>query len=191
MVNGQPIEQVRLFKYFGRVLSENNGNILCVEGNLRKSWAWCRRISTIIKKEGAIARTMAWFYLAIVQAVLLYGAKLLTPTAMDMQKLKSFYWRAARYMTGSYIQKDGEGKWSYPYYGEFLYKCQMFSFKVYLECRRGPLWGYMTRVKPILLAELLEQALLAEYLRKIFWWLQPWFDKHNITQMDRQWGDSG
>ena len=56
---------------------------------------------------------MARFYMAIVQAVLLYGADSWALSAADNLKLDRFHKRAVRHMMGCHIQKDSQDNWSY------------------------------------------------------------------------------
>ena len=61
------------------------------------------------KCEGANAITMAKYYMAVVQSVLLYGADLWTINNRNWKRLESFHKRACRHMTGQHIQKHGYG----------------------------------------------------------------------------------
>ena len=90
-----------------------------------------------MKREGANAKTIAKFYLAVVQAVLLYGADSWTISQKNLTKLRSFYHQAVRYMTGKHIRKIGENEWEYPDHGYLLEKCKLFSIDTYIERHRG------------------------------------------------------
>ena len=79
-VGGQPIERVRKFRYLGRILSERDDDTLSIEDQLKRAKRRWGRISKVLKRDGANATVMARFYMAIVQAVLLYGADLWTIT---------------------------------------------------------------------------------------------------------------
>ena len=56
---------------------------------------------------------MGKIYLAVVQAVLLYGVDSWVVEEKNMRKLRIFYRSALRYMMGEHIEK-GDGDWQYP-----------------------------------------------------------------------------
>ena len=53
---------------------------------------------------------MAKFYMAVVQAISLYGADSWIVKDRDLRRLRSFHARVARYMTGMHIRKLGNGE---------------------------------------------------------------------------------
>ena len=78
---GLPISQVTSFKCLGRVLAAEDDDWPEVVHNhqqARHKWA---RMTQILSREGADARTLGQIYLAVVQSVLLYGSEtwVLTP----------------------------------------------------------------------------------------------------------------
>ena len=79
--NGEPLENVTLFRYLGRVWTVGEDDWLAVVGNLgkdRKSWG---RLSWILSRDGADQKVSGDFYKTVSQAVLLFGAEtwVLTP----------------------------------------------------------------------------------------------------------------
>ena len=92
-------------------------------------------MAKILKHVGANTWTVACFYLAIVQAVLLYGANSWALNIADALKLERFHWQATCYMSGCHIQKEGGGSWSYPDNKELLKKCGLHPISVYIACR--------------------------------------------------------
>ena len=128
-VNGQRIEQVQYFKYLGRYFSDDDDNTRCIMENIwsaRQKW---NSIVNILKREGANAACMSQFYMAVVQAVLLYGADLWCISEKNMQSLRSFHRRAIRYMTGDHIWKEGEDSWTVPDHKHLLKKCQLLPIE--------------------------------------------------------------
>ena len=87
MVNGKQIERVNQFRYLGRIFDAHDDDRMCIQDNLRKARQRWNAIAKILKVEGSNAKTMATFYLTIVQAVLLYGADSWVVTKRDMDKL--------------------------------------------------------------------------------------------------------
>ena len=90
-VYGKKLERVYEFKYLGRIIQENDDNTACIDNNIKKARRQWNSISKILKREGANAPTMAKFYLAVVQAVLLYGSNSWTITKNNWRKLQSFH----------------------------------------------------------------------------------------------------
>ena len=75
-VNGKEIERVFSFKYLGQIFTENDDDSPCIREQICKARSRWNNLAKILKHEGANAEVIGQFYLAIVQAVLLYGAGL-------------------------------------------------------------------------------------------------------------------
>ena len=60
--------------YLGQILTEDDDDGRCIEESLRNARKKWMAISRILKSEGADPECMAKFYMAVVQAVLLYCA---------------------------------------------------------------------------------------------------------------------
>jgi hypothetical protein len=74
-VYGDKLERVEVFKYLGRLLAYDDSNTQAMRGNLkkvRKSWD---RVSRILRAENTSAKVCGVFYIAIVQAVQLFGSE--------------------------------------------------------------------------------------------------------------------
>ena len=72
---GHPLEMVTSFTYLGQVISAADDDWPVVVKNLsraRKVWS---RMSRILSREGAAPRVSGFFFKAVVQAVLLFGAE--------------------------------------------------------------------------------------------------------------------
>ena len=70
---GITIAPVTYFKYLGKVLLAEDNDWPAVVHNLwraRKKWA---QLTSVLRKEGADARTSGQIYLSVVQSVMLYG----------------------------------------------------------------------------------------------------------------------
>ena len=175
-MNGITIERVREFKYLGRILTEDDNDTPCIEDRLKKARRQWNCVAKILKQEGADAKTMAKFYIAVVQAVLLYGADSWVVKKGDMNRLRSFHLRAVRYMTGVHIRKEGE-EWSYPDHEVLLEKCGLLPINVYVERRRGTLREYLEKNRK----EVIEMAEgCGNHCRdpnKLLWWKQKYVSK--------------
>mgnify|MGYP003332067915 CR=1 FL=1 len=73
-VNEKKLEMVSLFNYLGCIISQDDDDTICIEEQIKSARGSWNGISKILKEEGASANIMAKFYLATVQAILLYEA---------------------------------------------------------------------------------------------------------------------
>ena len=85
----EPLENVTVFRYLGRVLTEGYDYLLAVVGNLRKERNSWGRLSRILSQERAYPKVSGLFYKVVSQAVLMFGSEtwVLTPRmerAMDI-----------------------------------------------------------------------------------------------------------
>ena len=172
--------------YLGRLLSNDDDDSTAINSNLRKARARWGKLVNILKREGANAIIMSKFYMTIVQAVLLYGSDSWIIKERDLNKLRSFHNRAVRYMTGSHIQKIGDG-WEYPNHEDLLKKCRLFPIDVYLERRRGTLREYLMKYRNNLLQKAIETKKNCRNVHKILWWNQPWISKKDMRHLTNLW----
>ena len=73
-INGIPIERVDQFSYLGRILTWNDSDDVAILACLSKARSTWGRLNRILSSRDASPKVMARFYLAVVQAVLLYGS---------------------------------------------------------------------------------------------------------------------
>ena len=73
-VNGGKIERVTTFWYLGRLFADNDDDMACICTQIKKARTQWRSVARALKWDGADMFVMSRFYLAIVQAVLLYGS---------------------------------------------------------------------------------------------------------------------
>ena len=62
-----------------------------MKANIKKARGRWRQVAQILAREGATTGTMAYFYKAIVQAVLLYGSESWVLTQKMWKAVKSFH----------------------------------------------------------------------------------------------------
>jgi hypothetical protein len=92
---GDKLERVEVFKYPGRLLAYDDHGTQAMQGNLkkvRKSWG---RVSRILRAENASPKVCGVFYIAIVQAVLLFGSEMWKLSPLSLKSLEGFHIRAA------------------------------------------------------------------------------------------------
>ena len=71
-----------------------------MERNLRRARVKWGRLTKILERKGEDKRMEGRFYVAVVQAVLMFGSKALVLTPHMEKALKRFHRRAARRMSG-------------------------------------------------------------------------------------------
>ena len=178
-VNGKRLERVRAFNYLGRVLTENDDDSVSIDSRIKKARGRWVGIARVLKREGANARVMGRFYLAVVQALLLYGSESWAIKRRDMKKLERFHLRAIRHMTGEHIWCGVDG-WEYPNHEGLMEKCGVFPMETYIERRRGTLWRYLLRNRRDLMEKAKGCKLHSKDARKILWWDQGYLTKKDM-----------
>ena len=172
-MNGGLIEWVREFWYLGLVLSEDDKNTVCIQGQLKRTQQQWWSVARVLKQDGASARTMVKFYIAVVQAVLLYGADLWTITRQDHAALERFHKRAAQHIIGRYIRKSAEGVWSYLDHAGILQSCGLHPINVYVERHCRTLRAYLDACKPEHINKVQTLSPPAQDPHRVLWWHQP------------------
>jgi hypothetical protein len=98
-VDNVSIKTVSEYKYLGHILSADDRDEAAVSYNIKKaSNAWFG-MYRILSADGADALTMARFYLAVVQAKLLFGSETWVLSERALGRLERFHARCARYLT--------------------------------------------------------------------------------------------
>ena len=187
IVNNKQIDQVKEFKYLGRIFSNDDDDTQCIKSNLKNARKKWNCLAKILKREGANAVCMARFYLTVVQAVLLYGSDSWTITEKNLRLLRSFHWRAIRYMTGKHIRKEKSGSWTVPDHEELLKQCHLFPIEVYIERRRGTLRKYLEHCRMDLLTLAEQSTHHSRAAHSILWWKQPWITKSEMDGLTSAW----
>ena len=140
-----------------------------------------------MKDEGTNAKTMAKFYITIVQAVLLYGADTWVTSKRNMTRLNSFHKPVVQYLTGKHIRKHDEENWEYPNHDVLLKECGLLPLEVYIERRQGTLRTYLQEYRADLLTEADKITKHCKDVNKILWWNQPWKIKSDVTNLSKFW----
>ena len=131
--------------------------------------------------------TMAKFYMAVVQVVLLYGVDAWAITGKNWKKLKSFHNYALRHMTGRHIiKKEGE-EWKYPCHADLQWQCGLFGIDTYIQRRRGTLRKYLEENRRDLLEEAERTKTAARNANKVLWWKQQYITKEEMTEKTNFW----
>ena len=109
------------------------------------------RLSRVLTSEGTTgsAQICGYFYMAIVQAVLLYGSETWTLSESMLKQVESFHRRIARYLIGRHIRQFKDGTWHYPSSDGVLREAILFIIKEYIRRRRRTV-GNFVEERPML-----------------------------------------
>ena len=110
---GIPLEMVTSFKYLGRVISAADGDWPAVVKNLARARNFWSRMSRILSREGSAPRVYSFFFKAVVQAVLLFGADTWVVAHHMGKGLRGFQNQVARRLTGRLPRRTPDGRWIY------------------------------------------------------------------------------
>ena len=97
---GRPLEMVNSFKYLGQVISETDNECPAVVRNLSQARAVWSRISRILIREGERPQVSGFFFKALIQSVLIFGAETWVVTPRMGSSLGGFQDQMARRLTG-------------------------------------------------------------------------------------------
>ena len=110
---GRTLVAVAEFKYIGKVLTDSYDDWPEVVGNLRKAWKRWGRMLGILERGGADPQTSGNFYMAVVQATLLFGAESWAISPRIGGNLGGFHHRVSRCLKNIQPKNTGEGTWIY------------------------------------------------------------------------------
>ncbi len=94
-IHGDVLEWVELYKYLRWMMAQDDNDTQAVRAQLwkaRATWAW---VGKVLWSENMSPIIAAKFYLAVVQAILLYGSKTWVISPHAMAHLEEFHIRAA------------------------------------------------------------------------------------------------
>ena len=97
---GTPLTAFSLFKYLGRTFFSSGENCPAVEQNLHRAQGKWGRLENILVSEGADRRMVGSFYVAVVQAVLLFESNMWVLTPRLEKSLEGFHHQEVRQMAG-------------------------------------------------------------------------------------------
>ncbi len=77
-VHGDTLKKVKVFKYLGRMMAQDDNDIQVMRPQLLKARGTWARVGQVLRSENVTPRVAAKFYKAVVQAVLFLIARLET-----------------------------------------------------------------------------------------------------------------
>jgi hypothetical protein len=170
-VHEDALEKVKVFKYLGRMMSQDNNDIQAVRYLLCKAWGTWAHVGQVLRSENATPRVAAKFYKAVVQAVLLYSSKMWNLTKAVLAWLEGFHVQAAYRMAQvHWPRRVARNRWVYPMTSDVLEECGMVTMQHYTQKCRAAIAIYIAD-HPILKACQKGQCKHGLHPRQ-WWWEQ-------------------
>ena len=135
-IHGNPIDCVEDYLYLGHILWWNDSDDAAITAHLSKARSTWGCMSPILRADIANPKVMAWFYLAVVQAILLYGSKSWVISHGTLRRLETFHARCARHMAHQHIRRRPDGTWEYPSTAQVLDLCGLSPISTYIQNAR-------------------------------------------------------
>jgi DNA-directed RNA polymerase subunit RPC12/RpoP len=169
-VDGTPIDNVTEYKYLGRIMSADDQDTAAVSFNIKKaSKAWFQMYH-ILSRQTADPRVMARFYLAVVQAKLLYGAETWVLSQSLLRRLESFHARCARTLAHRPIHRNADGTWEHPHTDEVLERCGLSPISTYIAKRKTRLLESYATTESQLYTICIESTPIGSGSHRQMWW---------------------
>jgi hypothetical protein len=106
-VQGNVLERVEVFKYLGRLMSQDDDDMQAICAQIRKACSTWARIGQVLWSKNVSPFVAARFYQAIIQAILLYGSKSWVISWTATARLEGFHICATYRMAKKNRQKRG------------------------------------------------------------------------------------
>lgn len=141
-VQNDIINNVKQFKYLGRIIQNNDDDLPAIEAQIKKAKMMWGNIIKILKYKNGNKnkkinpKTMSIFYKVIVQTILLYGSETWVVCETGRRKLSSFHNRCARYITGRHIKQQEDGTWVYPCSKITRKEADLLTVEEYIQKRK-------------------------------------------------------
>jgi hypothetical protein len=184
LVRGNVLERVKVFKYLGRLMSQDDDDIQAIRAQIRKARSSWACIGQVLWSKNVSPFVAARFYQAIIQTILLYGSKLWVISWTAMAQLKGFHISAAYRMAKKNRPKRGPNReWIYPRSEDVLKECGMKTMEEYiLAC-------WQTIAVYVVTRPILDKCRRGKHKRGAiphsWWWEQPMdLDVHDAIGSD-------
>ena len=170
-ISGNPIDRVPDYLYLGRILRWNDSDDAAVAARLSKARSTWGRMFPILHSDHARPKVMARFYLAVVQAILLYGSESWVISKGTLRRLETFHARCARHIAHQHIRKLPDGTWASPPTDQVLDICGLSPISTYIAQRKTTLLqSYACDHSPLYQA-CVDTAPSGSYKTRQYWWL--------------------
>ena len=145
----ESIESLTEFKYLGRILTATDDDWPAVVGNLGKARRTWGRLLQVLSREGAYPKVLRAFYIAVAQAVLLFGSETWVLTSRMEKSLGSLQSRVARKITGRHLRQRKDRSCIYPPLAGIMKETGMVGIKISILRRQNTVAQFIA-TRPIL-----------------------------------------
>ena len=141
---GAPLTAFYLFRYPGQTLLSSDKKWLAVERNLRRERGKWGRLAKILGREVIDNRLAGRFYVAVVQAVLLFGSKTWVLNSRLDNSFEGIHHWAVLQMAGMGLKRLQYGTYVHPHIGSVLAMVGLEEIRVYIARRQNTVTQYTT-----------------------------------------------
>ncbi len=133
-VHGEALKKVKVFKYLGRMMAQDNNNVQAMQHQLHKAQRTWAHVGQVLRSENATPWVAAKFYKAVVLAVLLYGSEMWNLMKAVLGRLEGLHVRAAYRMAQVHWPKRmAKNQWEYTKTSDVLEECGMATMQHYIQ----------------------------------------------------------
>jgi hypothetical protein len=93
-IHGDVLERVEEYKYLGWMMAQDDDDAQAIRAQLRKARATWAQVGKVLRGENTPPTVAAKFYLAVVQAILLYSSETWVISLQGIARLEGFHIRA-------------------------------------------------------------------------------------------------
>ncbi len=170
--NGEVLERVKVFKYLGCLLVQDDDDIQAICVQLWKARAIWAGVGQVLRNENVSPHVAATFYKAVVQAILLYGSKTWVLSRTALVRLEGFHIRAVYWMAKMHKPKQGPGRtWIYPRSVDVLLECGLKTMEEYIGIRWQRIAVYVAT--HLILNKCRQGKQKRGAVPCLWWWEQP------------------
>ena len=179
-MGGRQINKVKIFKYLGRMITDEDDDLPAMELQLKKARGAWGRIGKILKKKTkSNPKVMATFYKVIIQSILLYGSESWIMNDYMKAKLNSFHRRCSRYITGRHIRLVND-VWIYPESKMTLEMADLDPIESYIKKRRDTISAYVHSLDLYNVCKGTKAS--ARFSNQLVWWKN--YEKEKEEEID-------
>ena len=180
---GRPLTEVLSFKYLGRVLSASDDDWLEVIRNLRRARQKWAQLSRVLVQEGVDAQISGMFYIAVVQALIIYRSETWVMSPRIGKTLGGLHHRVVWRLMGQMPHKKLDRTWTHPSLEEVMVKAGVQEVETYVGHRQNTVAKFIT-TKPIMdLCLAVPQRPVAQGSKK--WCKQEGMDLERTQDVER------
>jgi hypothetical protein len=132
-INGSVLERAEVFKYLGRLLAQDKDDAQAIRQQMRKAWGVWTSERQVLHEENIIPWVAAKFYMAVIQAILLYGSETWNLMGSALARLEGFHICVVFRMAWEHRPRQGANRiWVYPKSVDVLEECGMWTIVEYI-----------------------------------------------------------